>query len=302
MRQSDVGKSLGRNRGFVGRAVKRYFTEGKEGLKEQRGGDRRSELSQEQKEEIGYIINHSYPINAKGWDGKIIVDLIECRYGLKVSRESVYYMLKQLNISYKKAKKVDPKKSEIKIREWKMDIKKKLSDLSDETILFSQDESRFCSESNRVTSWSAKGKAVVYSGYRYGTALNCFGSINLKNAHLITSFHDRGNAKATIEHLQKVRDVYNKNIPLAFFMDNATWHKTKEVKEFCKNNNITLLFLPPYSPEYNPIERVWSFLKSKVRQRFFSTADSFKKFIYKLLDNVNLEDFKQLSNLCCSLI
>ena len=122
MRQSDVGKSLGRNRGFVGRAVKKYFTEGKEGLKEQRGGDRRSELSQEQKEEIGYIINHSYPINAKGWDGKIIVDLIECRYGLKVSRESVYYMLKQLNISYKKAKKVDPKKSEIKIREWKMDI------------------------------------------------------------------------------------------------------------------------------------------------------------------------------------
>ena len=71
-------------------------------------------------------------------------------------------------------------------------------------------------------------------------------------------------------------------------MDNATCHKTKEVKEFCKNNNITLLFLPPYSPEYNPIERVWSFLKSKVRQRFFSTADSFKKFIYKLLDNVNI--------------
>ncbi len=124
MRQEDVGKSLGRNRGFVGRAVKKYFAEGKEGFKEQRGGDRRSQLSQKQKKEIGYIINHSCPINAKGWDGKIIVDLIEYKYGIKVSRESVYYMLKQLNISYKKAKKVDPKKSEVKIKEWKINIKK----------------------------------------------------------------------------------------------------------------------------------------------------------------------------------
>lgn len=90
--------------------------------------------------------------------------------------------------------------------------------------------------------------------------------------------------------------------PLAFLMDNATWHKTAKVKEFCKNNNITLLFLPPYSPEYNPIERVWSFLKSKVRQRFFPTADSFRNFIYELMDGLNSDYFEQLYSLCCSLI
>jgi len=169
--------------------------------------------------------------------------------------------------------------------------------------LFSQDESRFCSESNRVTSWSAKGKAVVYSGYRYGTALNCFDSIDLKSGYFIGSFHERGNAEATIVHLQKVRAEYKEGMPpLAFFMDNATWHKTDKVKEFCEKNNITLLFLPPYSPEYNPIERVWSFLKSKVSQRFFPTANSFRQFIYELMNNVNLDNSEQLANLCCSLI
>jgi transposase len=174
--------------------------------------------------------------------------------------------------------------------------------LAKDTILLSQDESRFCSESNRVTSWSEKGKAVVYSGYRYGTALNCFGSINLKNGHFIASFHERGNADATIVHLQKVRAVYESHIPLAFIMDNATWHKTLKVKEFCKNNNITLLFLPPYSPEYNPIERVWSFLKSKLSQRFFSTANSFREFVYELMNGINTDSSEKLSNLCCSLI
>ena len=174
--------------------------------------------------------------------------------------------------------------------------------MSDETIILSQDESRFCSESNRITSWSEKGKVVVYSGYRYGTALNCFGSIDLKNGHLISSFHERGNAEATIEHFQKVRDTYEPYIPLAFIIDNASWHKTKKVKDFCEKNSITLFFLPPYSPEFNPIERVWSFLKSKVRQRFFSTADSFRKFIYELVDNVNINSVEQLTHLCCSLI
>ena len=169
--------------------------------------------------------------------------------------------------------------------------------------MFSQDESRFCSKSNRVTSWSEKEKAVVYSGYRYGTAFNCFGSINLKNGHFISSFHEKGNAEATITHLQKVRDKYKEDKPpLAFLKDNATWHKTDKVKDFCEENNITLLFLPPYSPEFNAIERVWSFLKSKVSQRFFPTANSFRKFIYELMNNVNLDNSEQLANLCCSLI
>ena len=124
MIQEEVAKALGRNRGFVGRAVKNYFEKGIEGLSETRGGDRKSELTNEEREEIGYIVKNSYPINAKGWDGKIIVDLIEHKYGVKYSRDSVYYLLKKLNISYKKAKKVDPKKSEKKIQEWKEDIKK----------------------------------------------------------------------------------------------------------------------------------------------------------------------------------
>jgi len=124
MIQAEVAKALGRNRGFVGRTLKNYFEKGIEGLAETRGGDRKSELTNEEREEIGYIVKNSYPINAKGWDGRILVDLIEHKYGVKYSRDSVYYLLKKLNISYKKAKKVDPKKSEKKIQEWKEDIKK----------------------------------------------------------------------------------------------------------------------------------------------------------------------------------
>ena len=181
-------------------------------------------------------------------------------------------------------------------------FKKNYLSLPNNAILFGQDESRFASESNRITSWSTKGVSVAYSGYRYGTSLNCFGSINLQNSELISSFHDTGNADATIEHLQKVRNAYDLTIPLYFIIDNASWHKTKTVTDFCKNNNMTLLFLPPYSPEFNPIERVWSFLKSKIKQRYFSSADKFREYVYELFENVNEIDNQELRNLCSSLI
>jgi len=166
----------------------------------------------------------------------------------------------------------------------------------------SQDESRFSSEVARVTSWSKSGSSVVYSGYRYGTSLNCFGSLNLKTGKLISSFHDKGNWETTIDHLKIVRASYNESIPLAILIDNAPWHKKKEVIEYCENNNITLLFLPPYSPEFNPIERVWSYLKSKIRQRFFKTADIFKNFVFDLFTNINQTDTEEMAKQCISLI
>jgi len=168
--------------------------------------------------------------------------------------------------------------------------------------LFAQDESYFCSESNRVTSWSKKGTKVVYSGYKYGTSVNCFGSLNLKTGELITTFPDKGNSETMIEHLKEVRKLYDKKIPLMFILDNATWHKSQVVKDFCQKNNITFIFIPPYSPEFNPIERIWSYLKSKVRQVFFPTAQGFRDFIFQLFKEVNLLYSEELSNFCCSLI
>lgn len=99
-----------------------------------------------------------------------------------------------------------------------------------------------------------------------------------------------------------MRTFYDKDTPLAFFIDNASWHKTQAVREYCEQNKITLLFLPPYSPEYNPIERIWSFLKSKIRQRFFKTAKIFKDFIFDLFANINNTDTKEMAKQCVSLI
>ena len=47
-------------------------------------------------------------------------------------------------------------------------------------------------------------------------------------------------------------------------MDNAAFHKKEVLYQISKKYSQELIFLPPYSPEYNPIEHTWSALKRKV--------------------------------------
>ncbi|KAG0438358.1 hypothetical protein DMUE_3141 [Dictyocoela muelleri] len=79
-------------------------------------------------------------------------------------------------------------------------------------------------------------------------------------------------------------------------MDNVSFHKTTDVKSFLRNNNINFDFLPVYSPEKNPIEIVFSSLKSPYYNlqrpnNFFEI----KKFIERVLNDwrVNFTTFER---------
>jgi transposase len=48
-------------------------------------------------------------------------------------------------------------------------------------------------------------------------------------------------------------------------MDNASFHRKSKLEEICKTAEISLLFLPPYSPDYNPIEKSWANMKRELR-------------------------------------
>lgn len=75
--------------------------------------------------------------------------------------------------------------------------------------------------------------------------------------------------------------------------DNLSSHKVKGVREIIENAGATLLYLPPYSPDFNPIEQVYAKLKTLLRKAMARSFDALWKTIGHLL---NLFPPKQCQN------
>ena len=58
----------------------------------------------------------------------------------------------------------------------------------------------------------------------------------------------------------------NRKEKLAIFMDNLAVHKTKEVRAECSSRDISLIYNVPYSPDFNPIETVFSKVKNHYKR------------------------------------
>jgi transposase len=65
--------------------------------------------------------------------------------------------------------------------------------------------------------------------------------------------------------------------------DNASIHKSKELKEIMEKEGHIMLFLPPYSPDLNPIEHKWNELKQRLRSCYDESMD----FIANLIREIN---------------
>ncbi|VVM26145.1 hypothetical protein BSPWISOXPB_4167 [uncultured Gammaproteobacteria bacterium] len=88
------------------------------------------------------------------------------------------------------------------------------------------------------------------------------------------------NTAGMIEHLSLISQATAKDRQALVIVDRAGWHMTKAIRCF---SNVTLLPLPPYSPELNPVEQLWQ----QIKQRFLSILHS-KIMMMLLKDLVRL--------------
>jgi transposase len=75
-------------------------------------------------------------------------------------------------------------------------------------------------------------------------------------------------------------------------MDNISMHKNPYVKELIESTGSIVEFLPPYSPDLNPIEKLWSKLKQNLRRMETSTRDIFDKSIIEAINLVKTSDLQ----------
>ena len=107
--------------------------------------------------------------------------------------------------------------------------------------------------------WAQKGSrptAVKQTEYEW---IYVFGAVNPANGKSSAMLAPTVNTDYMNHHLRFISEEAGADVHVVLVIDQAGWHiaKALEVPE-----NITLLHLPPYGPELNPIERLWAYIKS----------------------------------------
>ena len=102
---------------------------------------------------------------------------------------------------------------------------------------------------------------VLHAPTRKSVAL--FGAVNLKGGQMISHFNDLFDAQSFLAFLKSLLRRRSHGKKMVVICDNARYHHAVRLQDWLHTHRtrLELLFLPPYSPELNPIERVWKLLR-----------------------------------------
>lgn len=134
-----------------------------------------------------------------------------------------------------------------------------------------QDEARIGQKNNRTRIWARKGSRPRLPADQRYKSVYLFGAVcpaRDTGAALVLPF---ANTDTMNLHLAEIARKVRRGAHAVILLDRAPWHTAGDLKV---PKNITLILLPPRSPELNPVENVWQYLRQNwISNRVFDSYD-----------------------------
>ena len=143
-----------------------------------------------------------------------------------------------------------------------------------EIQLWCEDEVHFQRHSSLIRMWAPKGQQPRVLSASTRQKVGYFGALDLKTGCLLTKEAPTFNAETFGGFLSYLLQHTQGKIHL--ILDNVSWHKAQDLSDFfiANRDRLVRVFLPPYSPELNPIERVWRITRRQVtHNRYFQSIE-----------------------------
>ncbi len=205
-----------------------------------------------------------------------VVAYMESEFDVRYSTSGARLLLHRLDYRYKKPRKVpgqaDPKAQAAFIERYH---KVRESMGQDDHLVFIDGVHP---QHNPLVMWGWIKKGIdkpIRTNTRFHR-LNIQGGLEITQHALITQFAPRFNEESSLDFLEILRKKYPTG-RLYVVLDNAGYYRTQRVQDYAQAMGMDLLYLPPYSPNLNLIERVWLyFQKSVLYNQYYSTFELFK--------------------------
>ncbi len=270
--------------------VMKFLVYGLRGLRSKKSPGRPPKLTSAQKRELGKSMDEG-PAKAgfigNCWRSPMVQELIHERFGVVYSVYYIAELLKNMGFSYQKAKFVSDHLNEDKRAQWLAETWPKIlaSAKKRNAYLLFGDEASFPQWGTLSYTWARRGQqpTIETSGKRKGYKV--FGLIDYFTGRFFCKCQEERLTSATYTaYLEEVLAKTSKHIIIV--QDGARYHTSAAMQEFFTQHQdrLTVFNLPSYSPDYNPIEKLWKKVKQKgTHLHYFPTFESLKEKVHESL-------------------
>ena len=220
---------------------------------------------------------------AGAWSLDMLVQSIRWRFGTTYRERTMRRILNALGYSYRKFRPI-PEKSATP------EAQKEFMDSTNRLVVdrMGRGYAILCGDASACQKWSSGGYAWrARGGYdtvdvSFSTAtVKMFGALGRKGHHIRVV--DALNSDTFIDFLKMLQETYPKFV---YVLDNASCHRSEKVSRFIESTggDIVLVFLPPYTPQLNPIEVQWRELKRLLAGQCFHSLEDLRDAIETIVD------------------
>ena len=209
--------------------------------------------------------------------------------GVDYSLSAVNKLLKRLGYSFKQLSLFPSKLNPAKQQEFISQYRELEKTLDEKTALVFIDGVH--PQHNTATSrvWAKRGEKKYIPSNCGRQRLNLNGAYNPHLQDVIIREDETINAQSTIKLLKDIRTFYSDKKKIYCISDNARYYRCKLVTEFLntEGENIEWVFLPPYSPNLNLIERLWKYMrKNAINTAYYEKYDQFRDAVFDLIEDL----------------
>jgi transposase len=211
-----------------------------------------------------------------------ITDYVSKTFCVTYTASGIRGLLHSSDYSYKKAKgipaKADPEKQAEFVEKYEK-LKRTLPE--DQPMLF-LDGVHPTMETQLSSGWIRRGFEFLIPTTASRKRINLIGAINLEDMSLTVADYKTLNSESMEDFFKQIKAKYPKAPKIHIILDQGRYNTSAHTRAAAKKYNIELHHLPPYSPNLNPIERLWKLMNELVRNnRFFTSEKEFRKVILR---------------------
>lgn len=244
--------------------------------------------NEEQQELQNHLREQLYPNTAA------IIVHVQQTYGVSYSISGMTDLLHRLGFVYKKPKvvpgKADGEQQEAFLQQLEaLKASKKQTDK-----LYYLDGVHPQHNTQAGYGWIEKGQEQPLKSNTARRRVNLNGALDAQTHEVLIHEAVSINSQSTVELLKQLEQHNPKAETIYAIADNARYYRSQEVKDYLVGSKIQLIFLPPYAPNLNLIERLWKFFKKKtIVNQYYDTFEKFRQSCLAFFESLNQGQFRE---------